>query len=325
MNMDIRRIIAEILTQYDCVIIPAFGGFIGNYSPAWIDPVSHAFYPPGKKLLFNINLKQNDGLLATAVTESLSVSYSEACRLIEAFTEECRIALKSGQPVIIPQVGQLTAGPQGIIYFEQDRKANLNPDSFGLSPFISPPIVKRSGIRSQSPEHTLRQKPSPARKYFLPRVIRWAAVLAFPLGVAALLGVTQYDKISADLANNAAILGSVFHRYSAASLVEKKEAPVGVPPLRIQTIVQALPDTTAILIPAIDRFAVIVGAFRIQENAEKLVAKLQQKGFDASVFDQSKTGLYRVTIGTSSDRTTALEMLATAKSTDFSGAWILAK
>ena len=68
--MDIRNCIAELLSAHDCVIIPGLGGFIGNYSPARIDPVHHAFQPPFKKLLFNINLKQNDGLLANAVADS---------------------------------------------------------------------------------------------------------------------------------------------------------------------------------------------------------------------------------------------------------------
>ena len=74
-----------------------------------------------------------------------------------------------------------------------------------------------------------------------------------------------------------------------------------------------------------DRFAVIVGAFRVQQNAEKLIAELQEKGIRASIFDQSKTGLFRVTIGTSSDRADAKQLLASVKSNDFSGAWILAK
>ena len=78
-------------------------------------------------------------------------------------------------------------------------------------------------------------------------------------------------------------------------------------------------------IRADDRYAVIVGAFRVQENAENLVAELRRKGIEASVFDQSRTGLFRVTIGTSSTRDGAKQLLAMERSADFSGAWILAK
>ena len=93
--MDIRSCISELLSVHDCVIIPGLGGFIGNYAPARIDPVYHAFQPPFKKILFNVNLKQNDGLLASAVADSLGTSYQDSCNLIEQFTEECRQALQS--------------------------------------------------------------------------------------------------------------------------------------------------------------------------------------------------------------------------------------
>ncbi|MCX6268123.1 MAG: hypothetical protein NTW16_12315, partial [Bacteroidetes bacterium] len=78
--MDIRNCIADLLSLHDCVIIPGFGGFIGNYSPARIDQVNHTFHPPTKELLFNVNLKQNDGLLASAIAASWMISYADACK-----------------------------------------------------------------------------------------------------------------------------------------------------------------------------------------------------------------------------------------------------
>jgi len=143
------------------------------------------------------------------------------------------------------------------------------------------------------------------------------------------IGMTQYEKLSANFENNAGILGSVFSRFSAASLVEKKKAPAVaaikvVPAVKISSPIVREADKEFPIRPD-DRFAVIVGAFRVQQNAEKLIAELQEKGIRASIFDQSKTGLFRVTIGTSSDRADAKQLLASVKSNDFSGAWILAK
>ena len=74
-----------------------------------------------------------------------------------------------------------------------------------------------------------------------------------------------------------------------------------------------------------DQYAVIVGAFKMKENAEKLITELQQKGLEASIFDQSRTGLFRVTIGTCSDQSESSQLLALAKSNDIIGAWILEK
>jgi len=80
--MDIRVHIARLLEEHDCVILPGFGGFIGNYAPARIDPVSHSFIPPAKKILFNINLRQNDGLLYNRIVTDEGVSYADALILV---------------------------------------------------------------------------------------------------------------------------------------------------------------------------------------------------------------------------------------------------
>jgi cell division septation protein DedD len=344
--MDIRDCIAELLSLHDCVIIPGFGGFIGNYSPARIDMVHHTFQPPAKNLLFNINLKQNDGLLANEVASSFGISYPDACRMIDGFSDECRLTLKRGKPFIIPMVGQLFSGKEGIIYFEQDKNANLLADAFGLTPFISPPIIRDSSSLGHDWKKSNDGIERSVKGFITPRILRWAALIALPVGIAAVIGVTQYNRLSVNFANNAGILNSVFSRFSAASLFEKKDAPVlttkafpKAKPVKPEPLIAVTSEDQPEITPAApassadnqmvirhdDRFAVIVGAFRVHENAEKLIAALQQKGIPASVFDQSKTGLYRVTIGTSSDRAAAKQLLMSAKSADFSGAWLLAK
>ena len=322
--MDIHNCIAELLSLHDCVIIPGFGGFIGNYTPARIDPVHHTFQPPAKKLLFNINLKQNDGLLANAIALSLGTSYQDACKLIEEYAETCRLTLKTGSPFHIPQVGQLYSGNEGIIYFEQDKSTNLLPDSFGLTQFISPPVSRYVSFPDSGANHPVFGNESTGKRFAFPRILKWAAAIVLPIGIATVIGVTQYDKLSANFANNAGILSSVFSRAPETSAVIKKEVQKNLPAVIVTTPtapVEAKPE----IIRHDDPYAVIVGAFRVKENAEKLVAELQQKGIEASIFDQSRTGLFRVTIGTSSDRDGANQMLASAKSTDFTGAWILAK
>lgn len=357
--MDIRKCISDLLAVHDCVILPGFGGFIGNYAPAHIDPVHHTFSPPFKKLLFNVNLKQNDGLLANRVADSDGIDYSAACLRIEEMLEECRHTLKSGQSFIIPEVGRLYAGREGNIQFEQDRKTNLLPDAFGLASFISPPVLRNSyqtrlerNISNPAVNHGDKKLP-------FPRSLKWAAMLALPVGVAAILGVTQYDKLKATSVNDAGILSSVFSRFSSTALVEKKEAPKTnsdtdfqieptpsvfdspLPEDQTETDNQAIfddpvnpePQSTPVRkvveepqqVMTDASYAIIIGAFKIRENAEKFVRQLNAKGASASIFDQSKTGLYRVSIGTSNSQGEAEQLLSQAKSGEFSGAWLLKK
>jgi cell division septation protein DedD len=243
-------------------------------------------------------------------------------------------------------VGQLLPGKEGVIYFEQDKIANLLPEAFGLTPFISPPIIRSSSPHSHTWNKSNRDVDRSVKTFVSPRILRWAALFALPVGIAAVIGVTQYDKLSSGFANNAGILNSVFSKFSEASVDEKNDAMA----MNTKIIAKAIPvnpeqfvtsikdkqpeapaspltssDENSLTIRLNDQFAIIVGAFRIHENAEKLIRELQQKGISASIFDQSKTGLYRVTIGTASDRTIAQQLLMSAKSTDFTGAWLLAK
>jgi cell division protein FtsN len=68
-----------------------------------------------------------------------------------------------------------------------------------------------------------------------------------------------------------------------------------------------------------------VGAFKIHDNAERLVADLRQKGHDASIFDETKTGLSRVSIQNFSNRDEALTSLAIIRAVEFPAAWLLEK
>lgn len=330
--MDIRKNIAELLMVHDCVIIPGFGGFIGSYIPARIDTASHLFLPPSKSLLFNVNLKQNDGLLAANVAETASVPFSRASRLVEEFADKCRFILHHGEPVVLPGIGQLTAGAEGTIQFEQDADANLNPYSFGLSA-VTAKTISRSSLQA---EETIVENPAtqPAgiRRTLLPAVARRAALFALPLGLAAVVTIARYDRLPADFASTADIAGAVFSRLTTSSPAPRKSAPVktvkvipSVAPAPVKPAAEAPATPAASTNIKDDRFAVIVGAFRYRENADKLVGSLVAKGFSAAIYDQSKTGLFRVAIGTCSERDAAMELLASARSSDFGGAWLLAK
>ncbi len=366
--MDIRGCISELLIVHDCVIIPGFGGFIGNYSPARIDPVYHSFLPPGKKLLFNINLKQNDGLLANHVASTFGISYSDACDRVGEMVDECRFILKSGKSFVIPAVGHLHQGREGNLQFEQDKTVNLLPDAFGLTPFISPPVGWSAlPLRPERSLPVVESKKQSATRFKGSKTLKWAAVLAIPVGIAAAIGVSQFENPNKSQVDNAGIFSSMFSRFSSASLVDKKEAPVNAPDTYYQqdpapsvfdnqtieddetfsypsgevpavsttedtqSFREPLPAAVESKEPAVsafesgDPFAIIVGAFKSKGNAQKFIAELKRKGINASIFNRSGGGLYRITIGTFTIREEAEQLLSSSKSGDFSDAWLLVK
>ena len=95
--MDITAFIRELLFGHDCVIVPGFGGFIGNYSPARIDRSSGTFYPPVKKISFNRNLTHNDGLLVGRISGSSEMTYGDARNAVEKFVSDLRRKIEKGE------------------------------------------------------------------------------------------------------------------------------------------------------------------------------------------------------------------------------------
>ena len=52
----IDKHIANLLQQFDCVILPDFGGFIADLEQGRFDEKADVFHPPYKRILFNKNL-----------------------------------------------------------------------------------------------------------------------------------------------------------------------------------------------------------------------------------------------------------------------------
>ena len=129
---DLGKHISELLYEHDCVIVPAFGGFLASNQPARIVAANHAIYPPYRLIAFNVFLKQNDGLLANHLVESKNIQYAEALHLINSFTEYCLEALENGKQVYVSEVGTLFYDKEKNIQFEAFRNITHRKESFGM-------------------------------------------------------------------------------------------------------------------------------------------------------------------------------------------------
>jgi cell division septation protein DedD/nucleoid DNA-binding protein len=339
MKINVVKYIPELLYRHDCVIIPGFGGFIGNYSPAMINPVYHTFYPPFKSLLFNIHLKQNDGLLASCISQAEQIPYEHAMELIQMMLEDWNRELENGQELVIEKVGKIVKETDGIFQFEQDTSVNYLPDAFGLTTLVSP-AIRRPGMQDKLEKKLDRYIHAPSGKSGkLTRTLKWAAVMALPVGLAVYLSLTNMDQIRSFHENYTGFLFS-----NSTSVVKKRvESPkillpskksvnsvpkiaVAVQPSSAAPVKQVVkPEVRENSDPSAKKpYAIIVGAFRFRENADNLVAKLKQEGYDAGIFDTTTTGLFRVSVGTFVSRDEAIGQLAAVRSNNYS-AWLLSK
>lgn len=150
--MDISRHISDLLFEHECVIIPGFGGFVCSYNPANIHPVQHLFNPPSKALLFNPELKTNDGLLANQISVSLKITYNQALEIIDEFVNEILETINSGSQIALDTIGVIYADQEGNLQFKQDSKSNFLKESYGLTSFISPKINRNNRKIAHKPE-----------------------------------------------------------------------------------------------------------------------------------------------------------------------------
>ncbi len=145
--MKVARYIGDLLFQYECIVIPGFGGFITKEIPAKIHPVQNHFVPPSKDIVFNVHLKANDGLLINHIVRAEKITYSDAKKKLESFVIQCEAALKNGKRIHFRKVGTLFINEAGFKQFEPDSTQNYLADSFGLKSFISPAIKRTPGGR----------------------------------------------------------------------------------------------------------------------------------------------------------------------------------
>src|SRR5580693_10165262 len=136
--------ISELLYEHDCVIVPDFGGFVANYASAKIHPTQHNFTPPSKNIVFNKNLKNNDGLLANHIVTTENTNYPEAIKYINHFVENTNSQLREGTKVKVDEVGTLFLDVERNIQFKPST-TNYLLEAFGLAEFQSP-AIKRDNI-----------------------------------------------------------------------------------------------------------------------------------------------------------------------------------
>ena len=177
--MSIEKHISELLFEHDCVIISGFGGFVCNYSSAGLNPSKHQFHPPFKKISFNRNLKNNDGLLANQIVQAEGISYSEANRFISEYVDKLNAELKASKRFDLNNIGTFYLGEENTLLFEQDETVNYLQESFGLNTFYSP-AIKREPIERKI-EKKLKDKiivPSKEQGTIVPAKKRTARYLA---------------------------------------------------------------------------------------------------------------------------------------------------
>lgn len=149
--MLLEQLIGDLLLRHNCVVLPAFGGFVAKQSGASVDWKNGTMIPPRKSVLFNKQLINNDGLLISAFAKETAISYDEAQIHVSERIAVWQKELKKGNRVHLDKVGHLYLDAENNIGFEQDRHYNLLLQAYGLGKvhFIAEEDIQRIEISAE--------------------------------------------------------------------------------------------------------------------------------------------------------------------------------
>lgn len=327
--MDITAFIRELLFSHDCVIIPGFGGFIGNYTPAGIDRNSGVFYPPLKQISFNKNLNHNDGLLIGRVSEHSKLNYRDARNLVESFAGDVKRRLDRGEKVVFDNIGSFMNNQEGSILFEPDGSTNYLLDSYGFESFQYPQI-ERFDVRKKIMKYP-QKEPS---GHVSMRKILWRAAIVVPILAIMIAVPLKTDLFKSRIQTttlNPLVKAEFEHNKSqlendrtALEMRNISPATPGESGSVAATAGPAVPEAKAWVPPSQQTgYFVITGSFKSETNALLQAAELREEGFLPEVSEASN-GFYRVSAMFCTDFETAIRKKDSIAA-NYPGSWVARK
>ena len=294
--MRLSLYISDLLFEHDCVTVPGFGSFLGNYKPAQFDLNKEKFTPPSKQLSFNSQIRENDGLLAKYISKKLNITYDEAVKRIHQKVIGWSIQIKS-ETIVLKNLGEIFLSNEDKIVFSPDNSINHLKDSFGLSPIFAGQIKTKSALKTPTSNNS-----NPLSSFYKKAAI-WAFLI---IGLGSAIYTNQRTVyIEKQIA---------FEEESRKETIEKAQKAV--------FNLGKLPTLTINVKMKQKKYYIIAGAFRISQNAENLTAILKRKGYNASILGLNEKGLNPVSFSSFNNRKDAVTQLRIIQRKENKDAWI---
>jgi cell division septation protein DedD len=323
--MQFENLIKDLLYSNDCVVLPGLGGFIAKYKGASLNSSLHTIYPPQKTIGFNPQIKENDGLLVSALCALNNCSYAEGKIELDTWVKEQSNTLVRGEKIAWKGIGILFQDRLGKIQFIPDSKGNFSLESFGLEKIILVPVEREIQEPAVAEVSVLEKRAEQGSKW----IWKAAAVLALPIlgvGIFALshkIESTDWQYASYKLFGNKSRVASytpadtrtipTYTVKEETELVSTQEEIISTSPIKA--------EETEVTATSHKKYEIIVGAFGVSENANRMVRELKKKGYNASLAGK-KGNLQMVAAASDSNYAAILQVLDKIKSEVNPSAWL---
>lgn len=338
--------ISELLYNHDYVVVPGFGGFVSRNQLSHYSVNKEVLNPPSKKILFNVQLKQNDGILASWLKEKINCDFNQANKHIEEFAAHCKVLLDTKHRLEFENLGLFYLDFEKNICFEPKTDINFLIDSFGLSSITLKELEKeevQKVIETKDRFEKVEITPTIKKRNY--RRIATLAVGIPVLGMAILFAVNfvkpntiSYSKVFGGV--NEMSYSPLNYNSSVAELEVKSATPYVVDANGYATINLFENKTVAVNISAVKteshtitkrysheiimngKYQVVMGCFSVKGNAKKFIRTLSSENLRAGISGVNAKGLHVVSCGAFNDKESAVALLQSIKS-KYPNAWVM--
>ena len=288
--ISIAEAISDLLFVRDTVVVPGLGAFVRKPCSAKVDLETNSFSMPSSQISFDASLREENDIIIRYLVDNFKISENEAKRLLFHFVSDSFNSLKSGNKVVLKDIGTLSFGPDNEILFEQDENANYNTDSFGLSDFKLEPIVReevKEEIEQKKeiiPENVATETETITEPETEPKpeeegpVEIGKGVWAFMFGLVLIMSVLLYFKVY--------LHKDDYKEQTAEMSTEMDLEPVDPEALAegmageiIGQVIREEMVTPPVHEISRDTIRIIAGCYDKEDFAQRVVVSLQNKGY----------------------------------------------
>jgi cell division protein FtsN/nucleoid DNA-binding protein len=354
--LDIPRIIKDILTRREGLVVPGLGSFISEFQPASIGQDQKTIQPPRKKLRFDPSVREDaDEILAGELVSREKITLDAAREKIKEYVDQIHNHLNREGRYEIEGLGVLEKKLAGAIEFRQAEtpESNLGFEAISAEPFelestreptqTTPKTGKTPTTRPRRPsEKSTARKAGPTpppqvtKKSGRRRVI-WFSLLGVFILLLGFAGwytgfydyllreweqrqktvqVTDTEKKKGEQEKSP----QKTREKGATSDTSAKEAAID------QALDQMTDKKKALMYKEpVDttNYHLIAGSFKKMANAREFQTQLKKMGYSSSVLNNE--GLYRISVYEFDKKEDALVKLYAMRDTsELKSIWLLA-
>lgn len=203
--MELIDLVSELLYEHNCVIIPGFGGFVGNFKSTDFNDERLLASPNRKRVAFNQSLVENDGLLINALSKRKNISYDKAQHEVEIFVKFLNDRLAKYKNYEFKHLGSLYQNKEDKLIFVAYDGTNFHKKSFGLGEvkvrrLSNAPVHQPAAVATETKIVPL-EPATKTRKFYIPQIAASLAIVSvFAIMIWQILHTNAKDQLAEDKA-----------------------------------------------------------------------------------------------------------------------------